>query len=223
MLSLNPEEKRQRIGNLYEALQLYQASRFKGIIDNVRVLEEDTAILWVFHKGGYAAVRTNEGCCAADSNWLSYMLNGAYDDIGCLGYGQADGNGHITSYIRCGEWLYFIDMMMQRHDSIKPDAAETGNLDEYIQHLLAKLPSPPILFYKTKASECVCIGTRYGWEPNHALSGWNLVQQSHAFLFCEGMVDILYASNDSSHALTKTTAVAPNWALLAGFNFCTLL
>lgn len=60
MLKLTPEEKRQRISTLYEAIQLYQASNFRGVFDNVPLNG------WEVHKPGYHAVRTNEGCCAAD-------------------------------------------------------------------------------------------------------------------------------------------------------------
>jgi hypothetical protein len=144
-LSLAPNEKRQKINNLYEAIQLFQMSKFKGIIDNVRVLEEDTTILWVFHKKGFDAVRTNEGCCAANSNWLSYMLHDRYDEIGCFGICEADGNGHIINYIKNGDWYFFIDMMMQRFDSVKDTAVENGNSDDYKNNIM------PAYIYKTKS------------------------------------------------------------------------
>ena len=238
MLSLNPTEKRQKIDNLYEALQLYQVSRFKGVIDNVRILEEETVVMWVFHKNGFDAVRTNEGCCAADSNWLSYILDGRYDEIGCLGFCQSDGNGHITNYIKQGEWYYFLDMMMQRYDSAQDIGVENGNIDDYhnkwtfgyvhkaksyddyIKYCLAKYDNPPILFYKTTKSECLCIGTEYYWYSGENSSGlYNLMQKANKFLFYKDSVEILYSENDSVYEFRNSKAVEPNWSSIKSFNF----
>ena len=234
MLLLNPSKKRQKIDNLYEAVQLYQTSKFKGVIDNVRTLEEDTVIMWVFHKNGFNSVITNEGCCAADSNWLSYILNEKYDEIGCFGFCQSDGNGHITNYIRHGEWYYFIDMMMQRHDSVKDSVIENGDIDDYnknwafayihkaysfddyVKYCLGKYDQPPVLFYKTKKSECLCIGNEYCWEENQKIKGYNLIQKSNKFLFYADSVEILYAENDSVYGFKNSKAVEPNWSSLSG-------
>lgn len=242
LLSLEPNKKKQKINNLYEAIQLFQASEFKGVIDNVRVLEEDTHVLWVYHKNGFDSVRTNEGCCAADSNWLSYILEDRYDEIGCFGFCQADGNGHITNYIKNGEWFYFLDMMMQRYDSVKDTAVETGNIveyknnfpfhtayihkakcfDGYIKYFLCKNENAPVIFYKTKNSECVCVGNEYFWEENKNINGWNLVQKSNKFLFYEDTVEILFAKNNDDYELRKSKAVEPNWSKIKSFDFDTL-
>lgn len=240
MVLLSPTEKKQKINNLYEALQLYQASKFKGIIDNVRVIEEDTCIIWVFHKNGFDSVRTNEGCCAADTNWLSYILNDKYDKIGCFCFCQSDGNGHITSYIKQGEWYYFLDMMMQRYDSLQSTVVENGNIedynknwifayihkaksfDDYIKYCLNKHENPPILFYKTKNPECLCIGNEYSWEENQKIKGWNLTQKSNKFLFYADSIEILYSENDSVYEFKNSKAVEPNWSSIESFDFRTL-
>jgi hypothetical protein len=237
ILLLSPSEKQSKINNLYEAIQLYQASKFKGMIDNVRVLEEDTVILWVFHKTGFDSVRTNEGCCAADSNWLSYILDDNYDEIGCFCFCQSDGNGHITNYIKHNGWYYFLDMMMQRYDSVQDTVSENGDIDDYnknymsayihkaknfdayIKYCLEKHDNPPILFYKTKKSECVSIGNEYMWEENQAIKGWNLVQKSNKFLFYADSIEILYSENDSVYELKDSKAVEPNWSSIKSFDF----
>ena len=237
ILLLNPNEKKQKINNLYEAVQLYQASAFRGIIDNIRVVEEDTSNLWVFHKTGFDSVRTNEGCCAADSNWLSYILADKYDEIGCFGLCQSDGNGHITNYIKNDDWYYFLDMMMQRHDSAKGIGIENGNIDDfykneafgyiykaksfkdYINYCLSVYPNPPILFYRTNQPECVCIGREYFWQADKEKSLYNLMQKSNKTLFFADSVDVLYAENDSIYEFRNSKAVAPNWSLIKGFDF----
>lgn len=134
---LSLEEKRSFIGNLYEAIQLFQISGFKGALDNADYfiatgrlcpLDEgaglqsgpcDTPaqIHWQMHKSPENAVLTNEGCCATDTNWLSFFLKDRYDSMGSFCFGCPDQNGHITSYILHGGVYYFIDMMMCRKDS----------------------------------------------------------------------------------------------------------
>ena len=236
----NPFEKRQRINNLYEALQLYQASKFKGIIDNVRIVEEDTAIIWLFHKNGFDAVRTNEGCCAADSNWLTYVLDGVYDEIGCFGFCQPDGNGHITNYIKHENWYYFLDMMMQRYDSAQNIGIENGNLndynknpasgyihraksfDDYIKYCLGKFDTSPSLFYRTTQPECICIGSEYYWQADEEKKLYNLMQKSNKFLFYINSAEILWSENDCVYEFKNTKAIEPDWSSIKSFDFGTL-
>ena len=240
ILLLNPAGKREKINNLYEALQLYQASKFKGMIDNVRVLEEDTSVIWVFHKNGFDSVRTNEGCCAADSNWLSYILNGRYDEIGCFGFCQADGNGHITNYIKQDEWYYFLDMMMQRYDSAQNIGIENGNTDDfynneafgyiykvkscedYVKYCLSIYNKPPILFYKTKKPECLCIGREYFWQQDIENNFYNLIQKSSKILFYVDSVEILYAESGNIYEFKNSKAVEPSWSSIKSFDFAAL-
>ena len=69
---IRPEQKQEEISTLYEAIQLFKISGFTYTEDNVNILEND--IYWEHHKPGRDAVRTNTGCCAADTNWLNYIL-----------------------------------------------------------------------------------------------------------------------------------------------------
>lgn len=112
---LSSEEKRKRIGNLYEAIQLFQVSGFRGILDNTDYYIGD--VHWQTHKSPESAVASNEGCCAADTNWLSYFLKGKYDFIGSFCFGHPDQNGHIMTCIQHLGLYYLIDMMMCRKDS----------------------------------------------------------------------------------------------------------
>jgi hypothetical protein len=116
ILCLTPEEKRNKIGVLYEAVQLYQVGNFRGVLDNQKIINGN--FCWNYHKPWFHAVRTNEGCCAANSIWLSYLLKDKYEQIGFIHYSQHNGNGHIMNYIYHNGWYYFIDMMMYRTDSL---------------------------------------------------------------------------------------------------------
>ena len=128
MLTATPEEKQAKIDTLYEALQLYQIGNFSASDDNIRI--SDNGINWEFHKPGYDAMRTNTGCCATDSNWLRYILDGDYEEVGYMATSQRDGSGHIYNYIKMDGWYYFIDLTHYRTDWVAT-AVETGELQDY--------------------------------------------------------------------------------------------
>ena len=128
MLPLSPEEKRDAIATVYEALQLYQIGNFTPSDDNVRIYEN--GINWEHHKPGYHAVRTNTGCCATDSNWLHYLLEGDYEEVGFLATSQRDGSGHVYNYILHDGWYYFIDLTHYHAQGFNT-APETGDTQDY--------------------------------------------------------------------------------------------
>lgn len=233
LIKLPPEEKRGRITTLYEAIQLYQESRFFGYIDNVRVLDEYTTVMWVFHKPGIHSVRTNGGCCAADANWLVYMLKGKYDEIGCFCYFQPDGNGHLINYIKHGGSYYFVDMMPQRHDQLHLIDIENGDpsslmrnigghifmsdgFDSYISFLLSALPLKPVLFYRY-TGESYAIGSQFEWRKLRGL--WALFpKKDRQCIFHKDSVEILYSKSDDIYKFSDTVALEPNWALAPSFD-----
>lgn len=128
MLNDPPEEKQAKIGTLYEALQLYQIGDFRSADDNVRISEN--GINWEYHTPGRSAVINNCGCCATDSAWLRYLLDGDYDEIGYIATSQRDGSGHVYNYIQDGEWYYIIDLTHYRNDWIAT-IEENGDMDAY--------------------------------------------------------------------------------------------
>ena len=145
MVDHSPEDKQVAVSTLYEALQLYQVSGFISADDNIRMGEN--GIAWEHHKPGYYAVLTNSGCCATDSNWLHYILDGDYDEIGYIATSQRDGSGHVFNYILQDGWYYMIDLTHYRTDWIAT-ATEDGYLDSYHR-------SDPILgnIHKTRSPE----------------------------------------------------------------------
>lgn len=129
MLPASPEEKQGHISTLYEALQLYQVGNFTPSDDNVRMF--DGGIMWEHHKPGYHAVRTNTGCCATDSNWLRYILDGDYDEVGYIATSQRDGSGHIYNYILHNGWYYIIDLTHYHVSGPLVTALESGQMNDY--------------------------------------------------------------------------------------------
>lgn len=112
---LDIADRQKLISNLCEAIQLFQVSNFRGVLDNRDFFIG--SVHWQTHKSLKDAVLSNEGCCATDTNWLSFFLKGKYDFIGSFCFGCPDQNGHITTYILHDGFYYFIDMMMCRRDS----------------------------------------------------------------------------------------------------------
>lgn len=129
--AMPPKEKRSRISSLYEAVQLFQVSDFRGVMDNVDHWTGE-GVLWQTHKCPEEAVVSNEGCCATDTNWLAYFIDGRYDALSCFCYANEDGNGHITNCIQHYGDYYFLDMMMCRNDSQTFLCRETGVLAELL-------------------------------------------------------------------------------------------
>lgn len=128
LLGASPEVKQEKMTTLYEALQLYQVGNFTPSDDNVRI--EENGINWEHHKPGYHAVRTNTGCCATDSNWLNYILDGDYDEVGFIATSQRNGSGHVYNYILHNGWYYFIDLT-HYHASDNMSAMEDGDMSSY--------------------------------------------------------------------------------------------
>ena len=130
MVEHSPEQKQEEISTLYEAIQLFKISGFTYTEDNVNIMEND--IHWEHHKPGRDAVRTNTGCCAADTNWLNYILSGDYDEMGFLAYSKADGNGHIFNYIYQDGYYYFIDLTGFEEENVSALSRESGMPGDYI-------------------------------------------------------------------------------------------
>ena len=172
MVKKTPKEKRSAISNLYEALQLFQISNFANGDDNVRIMENK--LDWEHHKPGADAVRTNAGCCATDSNWLNYILNKDYKQVGFLAYSQKDGSGHILNYIFHEGFYYFIDLTHYRTDFLESSAPESGNLsdyqqsdfvagnlhkaktpEDYVNYCVKSFNDPPARFFLYQAANCL--------------------------------------------------------------------
>jgi len=176
MLQAEPQEKREAVSTLYEALQLYQIGNFYASDDNIRI--EENGVNWEHHKPGYDAVRTNTGCCATDSNWLRYILDGDYDEVGYIATSQRDGSGHIYNYILHGGMYYFIDLTHYRTDWVAT-AVESGSMDDYnssdrvlgnihcarsvddfVRYVQEAFGDPPGMMFKYTAENCLAIDSR---------------------------------------------------------------
>jgi hypothetical protein len=131
MLSDNPNTKKNKIDTLYEAIQLYQIGNFKGSDKGANIKKSFNNIKWEYHIPGYDAVRINYGDCSTSSSWLSYILDGDYDEVGIIAFAQLNGSGHLFNYIKQDGYYYFIDMIHYRLDFINSSSIETGQMPDY--------------------------------------------------------------------------------------------
>ena len=215
-----PQEKKAKISNLYEAIQLFQISGFADGNDNIRVSADN--INWEHHKPGYYAITTNNGCCATDSNWLLYVLDGDYDEVGMICYSYPDGGGHVFNYIKEGEYYYFIDLTHYRND-FRYSAAESGKENDYfssdfvagnihktkdpltyVQYCLKKYNNPPALFAMYPNHEVVSI------DGVHTEDGIIITYNKEI----EDSMTIVYDNPDDNltYGFAKDNSVVPDWS-----------
>ena len=220
MLSSTPEDKQQIISTLYEALQLYQVGNFTASDDNVRLSEN--GINWEHHKPGYHAVRTNTGCCATDSNWLRYILDGDYEEVGYIATSQRDGSGHIYNYILHEGWYYIIDLTHYRAVGSSIDSAEengdlnayhatdfingnihkTQNIQDYVDYVQQTFNDPPGLMFMYTAENCLAV-TGSSTQIIYESAGMDFVN----VIFDDPADDLEFVWKDSPKNL-------PDWSLL---------
>ena len=129
LISSSPEKIRESIWTLYDAVQLFQLCNFEETEDN-KIIHHNT-LEWEFHKPGYYSVLTNRGCCASDTSWLLYILNGKYEQIGVLAFIRESGSGHSLNYIKPEGWFYFVDLLSHVAKHRKYSTPETGCLADF--------------------------------------------------------------------------------------------
>lgn len=131
IVSLSPLQKQKAISNIYEAIQLFQASKFKDVEDVWMIKHNDFE--WEYHKPGYDAVESNYGCCSSIASWFRYILQDCYENKGHLYICRPDGSGHIINYIYLDKYFYIFDgstMTLERAGDV---ACETGSKVDYIK------------------------------------------------------------------------------------------
>ncbi len=178
IVSVSPFIKKNIIGNLYEAIQLFQIGDFSSddYSDsmNVRVKDSVNGYNWEKHCPGYYAVEINRGNCSTTANWLNYLIEDDYEEWGTLNFQYADGNGHAVNYIYSEGYYYFIDMTHYRNDFFVLNyALEDGRLStyrrrvfsifsyihkaesplSYVEYCILQLKEKPVFFYMIKCRE----------------------------------------------------------------------
>jgi hypothetical protein len=173
-INYTPENKKKLIGNVYEAVQLFQVGKFEAKSDVLSF--EYNGLNWEHHKPGYYSVITNNGCCSSIAAWLNYLIGDRYPARGYMGFSRPDGLGHIFNYFFVNNYYYIIDISAMvynraynccRETGDKEDFLKTGhfngcclranNISDFINFYLRmlKYKNVEFLFYKLPPLECI--------------------------------------------------------------------
>ena len=173
MINESPESKRKKINTLYEAVALFQLSKFIDCIDID--YHENNKKKWEVYKPGDLSVITNRGCCSSSASWLYYLLENRYDEIGYLSFVFEDGNGHILNYIKHEGYIYFVDLMTHNSRYIDNQCVENGDRISYVKSgmitgVFMKANSYHnyinyILRYTKRKSKSICFFLSKGMQP----------------------------------------------------------
>jgi len=124
----SPHEKQEAVSTLFEAMQLYSATR-QGIRRpeeaHLPVRLPEGVVHWNHHMPGYDAVRLNAEGGSARASWLNLILAGDYEETGFISYFFSNGTNRVINYIKHDGWYYFVDI---RSFIGRP---ESGNLIDY--------------------------------------------------------------------------------------------
>lgn len=131
MRLLSPDIKKENINNLYEALQLFQISDFVAVDDVMHISYQGEN--WEKYKSGYFSVLSNCGCCSSDANWLLYILDKKYSEVGIISLIRSTGTGHVFNYIYHEGWYYIVDLQIYEKSHKQFACVETGRLKDYLQ------------------------------------------------------------------------------------------
>lgn len=106
----NAETRKEKISNLYEAIQLFQVSDFASdsYRDNLNVRKTDpkNGYDWEKHCPGYYAQSINRGNCSTNTNWLIYLLEDDYEEWGTFHYQAENGSGHVYNWFKVDGYYY---------------------------------------------------------------------------------------------------------------------
>jgi hypothetical protein len=130
LLFLPPKDKKATIENVYEAVQLFQISRYQDKIDVLVFNYKGNN--WEHHKPGYYAILCNNGCCSSTAAWLDYFIHDKYSETGYLCFTRPDGTGHVMNYIVYNNLYYIIDLTAMTFDVSQNCGKETGIKKDFI-------------------------------------------------------------------------------------------
>ena len=121
---------RENINTLYELLQYIQVVGFRTamISTNRHIIENGKA--WEHFQPAELVIANNAGNCAGNVNFVRYVLEGKYDEVGQIVWHWDLGGGHFMPYIKHEGYYYVFDV---GHYSMNFNhvAVESGKLESY--------------------------------------------------------------------------------------------
>ncbi|ADQ14155.1 hypothetical protein [Halanaerobium hydrogeniformans] len=148
-----PEELRNEITTLYEALAYIQISDMQLSSGNKTTMEEyrNYLISWQFPAPAEYTIEKNHANCAGMANLITYLLEDNYDEVGTIWYSNSyilgdRRGGHLINYIKHNNKYYVFDglpYIMEQEVYSSPENGQTYyegnslgviheiNIDEY--------------------------------------------------------------------------------------------
>lgn len=110
LITLTPEQKKEKINTIIDAVNLFILSNFDEYNDNIII--EENEIVWEYHKPGYISVLSNKGCCASCCTWANYLLADNFDEAGYINIIRSIKSGHVVNYFKNkkNDWYYILDL-----------------------------------------------------------------------------------------------------------------
>lgn len=126
-----PIEKKKKLNNLYEVIQLFFCEKFTYSMDTEYIVKNH--IIWETHRESEKVVEDNTGCCSSVASWLRYYLEGIYEECGYFSFIRPNGTGHVFNYIKKEGWYYLIDLTPYVIDKKQDDYFESGMRIDFIK------------------------------------------------------------------------------------------
>lgn len=221
LITMTPEQKKEKINTIIDAVNLFILSDFKEISDNILIKENE--ILWEHHKPGYISILSNEGCCASCCTWANYLLADNFDEAGYINIIRSIKSGHVVNYFKHRDWYYILDLQPFVGLYQNFICAQTGKRIDFIQSKFIT----GILVKAKSIEDYVNFYSRYTWKimPEHLY----LVQTSgiiqpigfipdderrHVFIPDVPAVKVIDCGkplNIITYEFTASPEIIPNW------------
>lgn len=112
----DPEELRDEVGTLFEAIAFVQASGMRadgGGNEEKHTFDEEGRISWELPRSPEGTIEDGEGNCADVANMVAWLLEGDYDEVGLVWEtrdpDRDDPGGHVVNYVVDGGTHYRVD------------------------------------------------------------------------------------------------------------------
>ena len=138
----DPEELRDEVGTLFEAIAFVQASGMRADSGNEEKYTSDGeggSIRWEFSRSPEGAIMDGEANCLHMANMAAWLLEGDYDEVGLVWETRDPDSdrgpgGHLTTYVVDGGKYYVVDLLAYALDdpgdpSFPPE--ETGDPGDF--------------------------------------------------------------------------------------------
>ena len=102
------ESVKQKVASVEDCMLYLTAAGYKRNNGDLSYKAKQTD--WHFNYAPSVVFAKNEGNCGGTAGLVCYLLQGDYDELGCIGMTAKDHNGHVINYVKDGDNYYAFDM-----------------------------------------------------------------------------------------------------------------